>query len=83
MENQEENKSEPIDIPKKKKTQDIKEYMKQYKEDNKVKLNEKMKEKHICITCGGKYTTSGKYLHTKTFKHQRSLAQEYINDNNL
>ena len=65
-------KTEPIDIPKKK-TQDVKEYMKQYKENNKEKLDEKRKEKHICMTCGGKYTTSGKYLHCQTKKHQKYL----------
>lgn len=80
MENQDDNKpivkTEPIDIPKKKKTQDIKEYMKKYKEDNRERLNEKMKEKHICTLCNGKYTTSGKYLHSQTAKHKRALSEQ-------
>ena len=68
---EEANKTEPINIPKKK-THDIKDYMKHYKEINKEKLKEKMKEKHIC-DCKGKYTTSGKYLHNQTKKHKTYL----------
>ena len=64
--------SEPIDIPKKKKTENIKEYMKKYKEDNKEKFNEKMREKFVCA-CQGRYTTSGKYLHNQTKRHQNYL----------
>eukprot|EP01080_Neovahlkampfia_damariscottae_P003343 gene3343-5890_t len=60
-------KSEPIEIPKKK-TENIQEYMKNYKQVNKEKLNEKAREKHVCEICGGKYTTSGKYLHLRTKK---------------
>ena len=61
--------SEPIGIPKRK-TENIQEYMKNYKQLNKDKLREKAREKHICELCGGKYTTSGKYLHLKTKKHR-------------
>eukprot|EP01080_Neovahlkampfia_damariscottae_P007873 gene7873-12342_t len=64
--------SEPIEIPKRK-TENIQEYMKNYKQLNKEKLNEKAREKHVCELCGGKYTTSGKYLHLKTKKHQKML----------
>jgi hypothetical protein len=63
--------SKPIDISKKK-TQNMREYMRKYKEDNKEKFNEKMREKHDC-DCGGRYTTSGKYLHNQTAKHKNYL----------
>eukprot|EP01080_Neovahlkampfia_damariscottae_P012646 gene12646-6549_t len=62
--------SEPIEIPKRK-TENIQEYMKNYKQINKDKLREKAREKHTCELCGGRYTKSGKYLHLKTKKHQK------------
>ena len=60
------------EIPKRK-TENIQEYMKNYKQLNKEKLREKAREKHVCDYCGGKYTSSGKYLHLKTKKHQNSI----------
>eukprot|EP01080_Neovahlkampfia_damariscottae_P007983 gene7983-12448_t len=71
--------SEPIEIPKRK-TENIQEYMKNYKQLNKEKLNEKAREKHICELFGGKYTTS-EYLKFKIYSniimHKNTRKQLY------
>ena len=48
---------------------DLNEYQKQYRNDNKDKINERAKEKFTCI-CGGKYTYASKAMHEKTKTHQ-------------
>jgi len=44
------------------------EYKKKYREDNKEKLNQKKREKFEC-KCGGKYTKSNQSIHERTQKH--------------
>ena len=43
--------------------------IKQYYEDNKVELQIKKQEKHICDKCGGSYTHNHIIEHNKTKKH--------------
>jgi hypothetical protein len=49
-----------------------KEYMKQYRAENKEKLYLLKKEKHLC-ECGRYYTNNGKSAHMKTNKHREYL----------
>ncbi len=59
-------------------------HKKQYAQDNKERINERYRaryqenkerlcEKHVCETCGGRFTTNKKSQHCKTKKHQNSL----------
>jgi len=49
-----------------------KEYYKKYRDANKEKLTNKLKEKFEC-KCGGKYTYRNKYQHIRTEMHQNFL----------
>ena len=42
----------------------------EYYQNNKAKIQEHRKEKHIC-PCGGQFTTAHKARHFKTIKHQQ------------
>ncbi len=42
---------------------------KEYRDNNYNKIH----EKHVCIICGGKYTTNHKSTHFKTQKHQSCI----------
>ena len=65
---------------------------KEYYQDNKLKISKKNKkyhqknklkrnEKHICICCGGKYTTNNWTIHQKTKKHVKAQQlQEQLQD---
>jgi hypothetical protein len=54
----------------------VKEYSFKYRLENKQKIKEKAKQKHNC-PCGGKYTTSSKSIHFKTFKHFQYYLQQF------
>jgi hypothetical protein len=47
---------------------DLKEWQKEYHEDNKVRIHQYKNKKNNCI-CGGKYTTANKAQHIKSIKH--------------
>ena len=51
-----------------------KESVAQYRQNNKIEINEKARIKHNC-QCGGKYTQCSKAQHEKSIKHQN-----YINN---
>ena len=51
-----------------------KESVAQYRQNNKIEINEKARLKHNC-QCGGKYTQCSKAQHEKSKKHQ-----DYINN---
>jgi len=67
-------------------------YHKEYKQKNKEKIlkrqkelyqknKNKLKEKHICICCGGKYTTQNWPKHSRTKKHVKAQKlQEQLQD---
>ena len=69
-----------------------KEYQKEYNKKNKLKILKrqkeynqknklKLKEKNICICCGGKYTTTNWSIHQKTKKHVKAQKlQEQLQD---
>ncbi|CAJ0990534.1 GIY-YIG [Cafeteriavirus-dependent mavirus] len=65
----------------------VKEYCKQYYQDNREQLLEKIKEynqtnkeklrkKNICELCGGSFTHENKSHHLKSKKHQSALNRE-------
>ena len=51
-----------------------KESVAQYRQNNKIEINEKARLKHNC-QCGGKYTQCSKAQHEKSKKHQ-----DYVNN---
>ena len=55
--------------------EDIKAYHKQYRADNRDKINTQRKVKHNCDVCGGKYTLNNKSIHYKSQKHQKAIAE--------
>ena len=55
------------------------EYQKQYRKDNKNKLQ----QKHMCNVCGGKFTNEHKSQHFKSKKHQKALNNQPIININI
>ena len=53
--------------------QDHKEVQNKKKQEYNKNNKERLCEKHVCETCGGRYTTSKKAQHCKTKKHQAAL----------
>jgi hypothetical protein len=51
----------------------IKEYIKEYYEDNKNKINAIKKTHYICDICNGNYTHNNRAKHFNTKKHQTAL----------
>jgi hypothetical protein len=50
-----------------------KEYIKEYYEDNKNKINAMRKIPYICDVCNGRYTHTNRAQHFKSIKHQTAL----------
>ena len=82
-----ENLNENIKIKKIKKTENMIDYMKQYRKNNKEHIKQYYKdyclkknpnEKFIC-GCGGSYTKANKSIHQLTNKHLKFMIKE--NDN--
>eukprot|EP01038_Epipyxis_sp_PR26KG_P010879 gene10879-14601_t len=59
------------------KFEDLKAYHLNYKEKNRVRINERDKTKFQCA-CGGKYTYNGKSKHIKTELHQEWLKTQNV-----
>lgn len=56
----------------KNKTYDIKQYMKEYREKN----IERWQEKKVCSECSGKYTVSNSSNHFRSKKHKYALIEK-------
>ena len=54
--------------------QDHKEERAQYRKEHYQQNKERLCEKHMCETCGGRYTTAKRAQHLKTQKHQRDIS---------
>jgi len=58
---------------------EIREYDKKYRENNKEKLYEKKNKKHICDICKEHFTHSNKSRHQKSYKHLAVLQNQVNN----
>jgi len=51
---------------------------KKYYEENKIIINQRRNQQHICEICNGDYTNRNKSTHFKTYKHQNAVNQKLL-----